>query len=1385
MPNTLGASLRNLKWVKTQKNRMVAILLVLSLLVSLDVFWALRQPGLTLAGDASCGILEHTHDEDCGMQVCICTESEDMHVHSDACFETRVTEACENHLLICTQTEDPHTHNESCYEIVTITPASEVPVLQCALDVRGHAHDDTCYATEEIPAHEETVLLCTVDDESHEHDDTCFATEWVETYTEQHLICEQTEDEHVHDAACYTIEVIPAEEEAVLICALETEPHQHGEACFITEYVPAQEETVQICGYVDGVHTHDESCYEWVLTCELGEHVHSIDCYSDVTADVETMLDWQEMFADYPFTGSLREDLVGIAQMQVGYTESERNYEVGVDGIRRGYTRYGAWYGTPYKDWSTMFVSFCLSYAGAGTEETPTNTGASAMAALWRNLDKFAEPTDYTPVSGDLVFLADSSVGIVTAVQAANFCLIRGDVDNAVCRETMALSDPSILGWGLTEGTLAVENEVDSTESTEPTESIESTELTEPTDSDASTESTESIEPIDLFDISNGPAIFIFVGSEADDRIHQEPQMQLFSLRSTGSTVTDLLPYLEGRGGTYFFTILDQQNQELPKDANGNYVVQADTNYKLTISFTSPQGFKPGTYQYQTPYGLLVDGGEGTIVLKDGVLVGSWTVTNDGLVTLMFNDKMNNLSDITISATLGIHFPVQDEPIDFDGKITVTIEKPPVELPKTDVFKWGSQGNPDSSTKNDPSKIYWTVYIVAHEGSHIPGNTLTDRIISDDYLGAHHYTESDMAAGLTIGISEYDPITGAAINWHSFTVYPGDPGLTWTETGWSYEMPETAICAWCGEITLGNKGWDYYVEYSSTPKPSNVTGGLGYMNHVTIDGQGADGWAEFSHGEILAEVFKQGKFLSDAAGGAFHWEFQAIIPGMREGQKAEYHWYVMDYMEVRDTTATHVAYVNNDAHSATVTASCNGTTINVPKIQEVTDADPFAWDPYWSADHGDGIYYGRQLNIMCRCHCTEENCQFWSDGRCESAYWYEADDGYWYTNGFCQCWTETENTVFTFTYETEDLSALDAYGGLGYYLRNDAVLYNMIILPNGSLGGAQLSHTSASVLIPGVFSKALTQDFDGYTANYKITVNEAKLVLTDGSPLTIHDVMSETLAFVSGSLVVTAEDALGNVTKLEQGTDYTVSYDGTGSVTDATGKSVHVLDIVILRPQPMMYLLDYDTTLIIPTGTTQAIKYTNSAAVTLWGKDITDVSAEKTFADINISSKSYHVRVYKTDSLTGEPLSNAIFGLYNEQGGLITTDATNANGEITFQTDIIDGIILREHVLYYMQELKAPAGYQLDSTKHWFCFCGDETDFCTECEAVLAGTDATRIPHNQFDRIEITNELTNYNLPATGGPGISHLILVGTAMIAVPLVYGFFRWRKRERRHTE
>lgn len=215
--------------------------------------------------------------------------------------------------------------------------------------------------------------------------------------------------------------------------------HTHDEECFADRLV---------CDIAEEEHSHIDECYKTICICEEDEHIHTALCYSDENADVETQLDWQEMYQDYSGE-NLRENLINIAQMQIGYTESERNYSVDENGNRKGYTRYGAWYGMPYGDWSAMFVSFCMNYAGLDTERTPFNIGADTMLLQWQSAGLFADAQNYDPTAGDLIFFADNTVGIVSSVNYDALEVIRGDVENAVAQLTVMDYDSGILGYGI------------------------------------------------------------------------------------------------------------------------------------------------------------------------------------------------------------------------------------------------------------------------------------------------------------------------------------------------------------------------------------------------------------------------------------------------------------------------------------------------------------------------------------------------------------------------------------------------------------------------------------------------------------------------------------------------------------------------------------------------------------------------------------------------------------------------------------------------------------------------------------------------------------------------------------------------------------------------
>lgn len=1109
------------------------------------------------------------------------------------------------------------------------------------------------------------------------------------------------------------------------------------------------------CGIVE--HTHDDSCQGTETPCNLIEHIHDISCYSDDTADLETQLDWQKMFADYPYTGNLRSDLVGIAKTQVGYTESVLNFHVSSDGVRRGYTRYSAWYGAPYSDWSATFVSFCLHYAGANQHDFPYNTGADSMAEQWKKLGKFALAGNYKPTSGDLIFFKDNTVGIVTEVLSTTCYVIRGDIENSVQSSIISFTDEAIIGWG-TVG--------------------------------------QCIEKTELYDISNGPAVYLFANGQKDMQPQTYTSRRL--LRNTPSA-RDLIEYLNQNGGGYIFTLLDANDHPVAKDENGNYIVHSDELYKITITMSSPDGFSDGVYTYNFPSEVrLVSVGDDRFIINETTDVGSWSVDDEtNLMTFNFNENVNQLYDVIISATVGVIFPKEMQEIDFDGKIHITIEPPREEILVTDVNKWGIQGDPENidvinkTDKLDPSKIYWTVQIEGNQQSQIPGSVISDRVLKHDWSYEHYYTESDIARGLKFGVSVYDPETGSDV-WHSWTVTTDDPALTWDANGWSYTVPERVICNKNNnsphELVLGNNNWTYFVEYSSTPIDLNLAGERGYVNEITVENKTTEGWGGFTHIEVEADIYKNGTIVTDASGAKILWEIMATIPKMTPGS-TEHDWVITDTSALYTEQWGVINGKNNEIQIASITANYFGTTINVPHFSVATENDPYAYyDNYWN----DNMAVG--LTIMKQCVCTEDTCGEWSHEKNRCNPWVYEDDVTSKVTNYCDCWTETEDTTFTIVYSTDVTDEIEEYGGTGAFAYNYADIYT-------SYNFGNFKSDYVTIPLPGIVSKE-DHELEGTIVKYSITVNEGKLNLTDGKPLIIRDEMTHTLAFMRGSLVIKSQDALGNEVILTEDVDYTYTYDGSGDAVDENGKPilgingepVHILEVEIKHPQPVTYFLDYNTSLIMPKvekpEDLKSIYYTNSAKVYLWGGSASDSSSERVFPNINIASNAFSVFVHKLSALDNTKyLAGAEFGLFNEQGGLITKGITGEDGRLYFRTDVKNGIVLREHKIYYIKELTAPPGYKLDDTIHEFTFCSNADGTCDIYNDLKEEHDLTRVPFDTVGHIDVTIDVTNepayYDLPATGGVGTYPLILVSVIFIVIPLVYIFVLWRRRRRKVTD
>ncbi|MBQ3005075.1 MAG: hypothetical protein IJD88_04015, partial [Clostridia bacterium] len=204
-------------------------------------------------------------------------------------------------------------------------------------------------------------------------------------------------------------------------------------------------------------HTHSAQCYsDSILTCSTPEHKHSSQCFPDQTADVETSKEWTASFENVTITNDVAKNLVSIASSQVGYKESLQNYKYDAYAVKHNYTRYGEWYGNPYGYWNATFVSFCLDYANINNCHTLESASVENMQSAWQEKHLYSPADDkYTCSGGDLVFFDTDSdnkadrVGIAIYHSDKYLIVIEGDVDGEV-KNVIYENTDKVLGYGRT-----------------------------------------------------------------------------------------------------------------------------------------------------------------------------------------------------------------------------------------------------------------------------------------------------------------------------------------------------------------------------------------------------------------------------------------------------------------------------------------------------------------------------------------------------------------------------------------------------------------------------------------------------------------------------------------------------------------------------------------------------------------------------------------------------------------------------------------------------------------------------------------------------------------------------------------------------------------------
>ena len=444
MKNRFQEAIQNVQRQRHLARRSVAMVLVLAMLTAMSVSWRLHQDGIALTADDTryyCGKEEHKHTDDCYIEgtepICGYEEGEIVEETMDLADDAGNGDSSaadwdeagsEPESEPATQEEpEPevvlHHYTSDCYE--------EEEVLTCGIE-SDHVHQDYCYDQETGE------LLCT----EHEHTDDCYTLEEV-------LVCgqEEGEPEETDDgAALYdrnenSAEESDSAEEPETVA--DPEPEQEATK-------PETDDEIDT-GYT--VHHHTDECYGKVLICGKEEHEHTAACLVNPNAEIDAEYDAKtpaRTDADWA------EDMVLVAQSQLGYTESKAD----VDEDGNGYTMYADQYYKDkpmvYADWDCTFVAYCLYHAGVPQDIIPQYASISALRGELARMNSeyyTDDPQGFVSIlPGDIVMyknaegretigvVSDAAVDEETDLTTA-LTVISGDVATGYDPETDATID--------------------------------------------------------------------------------------------------------------------------------------------------------------------------------------------------------------------------------------------------------------------------------------------------------------------------------------------------------------------------------------------------------------------------------------------------------------------------------------------------------------------------------------------------------------------------------------------------------------------------------------------------------------------------------------------------------------------------------------------------------------------------------------------------------------------------------------------------------------------------------------------------------------------------------------------------------------------------------
>ena len=675
--------------------RYTALLLALALTTSLFVNWQLHGVGIAKTAEYLCGELEHEHTAACYEKQLVCGYEEGEPEDWNA---TMTDDGM--------SFDDTFDMDDDAFGVDADDPGIAAYSAEPEYIFVPHEHTDDCYQ-------EVQELTCL--EEEHTHDDSCFDEDGVT------FICDKFE--HTHDDSCYTTtyELVCGLEEGELV--EEVNPDYDPVALF-EEPVAAKPVVVDPVTEPP-VHHHTDACYEEVLVCGLPEHHHTVNCLSDPLDGTQDEDEWLAQTGT-TLSGNWADDLLAVAESQLGYEQSERNFQLDdADGETvRHYTRYGNDYGNDYGPWDVMFLSYCLKYADIPQSAIPQVSSVLSLHSQLRSalyneetgsgyaMDFDGDLPSDAAMPGDIV-IYNGTVTKAVAVESQPLQVQDDSADADIALLSMdaaATTDtaPHIEEYTVDASTVGIVSDVDEDSGT-------LTVISGDVDGKVAKVALNASQVTTLVSVANA----------------QQADYGVATLESDASakTVLDTMD----PGGYIVGTTITVNNQPVTGDLTLNDGDKITLDYDYIIPAGTIKSDGDRTLTYQLPEGLYLSTAiENRPINQNNKVVGSYSVSKSGKVTLVFDTNFK--ADEYFVGSFGLEAQVETDKIGDNGEIifpgtgiTVTVKD------KADLSLKKSRVNDRFVEENGKVYACYVIDVSSKQGWNEP-ITIHDEFNSDNTL---------------------------------------------------------------------------------------------------------------------------------------------------------------------------------------------------------------------------------------------------------------------------------------------------------------------------------------------------------------------------------------------------------------------------------------------------------------------------------------------------------------------------------------------------------------------------------------------------------------------------------------------------------------------------